>query len=308
MKTIPDLLDEAAEIDHQEFIYLVRQVDQMLSREKGNFGEQQITGRLVRIPHAGEAIVVGDVHGSLDSLEHILTETKFVKKASNGKKSYLIFLGDYGDRGSYSPEVYYVVLSLKSMFPENVVLLQGNHEGPEDLLAHPHDLPYHLQRRFNADWYAVYRALSRLFRRFYTAVIIDERCIMLHGGVPSRAKTLEDVAYAYERHPTESHLEEILWSDPAESITGTYASPRGAGKLFGEDVTDAFLKMLDVHFVVRGHEPASEGYKVNHNGKILTLFSRKGAPYFNLHGAYLTLDLTKVFNSAWQLEPFIHKF
>ncbi|MFQ6095980.1 MAG: metallophosphoesterase, partial [Candidatus Bathyarchaeia archaeon] len=92
-----------------------------------------------------------------------------------------------------------------------------------------------------------------------------------------------------------------LWSDPMENIIGTYPSPRGAGMLFGKDVTDKFLKMLDVRTIVRGHEPADDGYKVNHDGRILTIFSRKGPPYYNQYGAYLQLDLSEEFEDAWQM-------
>jgi len=97
-------------------------------------------------------------------------------------------------------------------------------------------------------------------------------------------------------------LEEILWSDPEEGIIGTYPSPRGAGKLFGEDVTAKFLRMLNVKVLIRGHEPSEAGYKINHHGKILTLFSRKGEPYFNNQAAYLQLDLTAKVGSAYQLK------
>ncbi len=303
-----NLINEACKTDSHSFLRLVAHVSRILSAETEGSGKQQITGRLVHMPPLGEAIVVGDIHGDLNSLEHILDETEFQEKAQGSKEMYLVFLGDYGDRGSHSAEVYYVVLSLKSMFPERVVLLQGNHEGPEDLLAHPHDLPYHLQAEFGADWRPVYTELSRLFRRFYTAVIIEGRCVMLHAGVPSRAKSPDDVAYAHNKHPTESHLEEILWSDPAEGVTGTRPSPRGAGNLFGEDVTDGFLKMLGVRFVIRGHEPATDGYKINHGGKVVTLFSRKGSPYSNSYGAYLTFDLSETYESAFELEPSIRRF
>jgi len=308
MRDVSELFEEAAEIEFQSLIRLVTRVDRALSTEKDQIGKLQIDGRLVHIPPSGKATIIGDIHGDLDGLKYILTETKFMEEASDNEEVYLVFLGDYGDRGTHSAEVYYVVLSLKDAYPNKVVLIQGNHEGPQDLLAEPHDLPYELQKKFGADWQTIYRELSHLFRRFYTAVLVDERCIMLHGGVPSKAKSLEDIAYAYEKHPAESHLEEILWSDPVEGFTGTYPSPRGAGYLFGEDVTNGFLKMLNVHFLVRGHEPVSDGYKINHGGKVLTLFSRKGSPYFNRHGAFLTLDLSRVFDSARQLEPFIRRF
>jgi len=131
---------------------------------------------------------------------------------------------------------------------------------------------------------------------------------MLHGGVPSRAKTLDDVAYAFEKHPAESHLEEILWSDPAEGITGTRFSYRGAGRLFGEDVTDAFLRLTGAKILVRGHEPFCEGYMFSHSGKVLTLFSRKGPPYDNAKGAYLQIDLSKKAESTTQVSTYIKQF
>jgi len=308
MKRLSDLTKEAEQASPEDFLLIIDETGQLISDELKGLGSLRIMGRLVQLPPTSEAVIIGDLHGDLKSLIHILDETKFMEKASNRNERYLIFLGDYGDRGLRSPEVYHIVLSLKTLFPGKVILLQGNHEGPEDLLPYPHDLPYHLQRRFGEDWRDIYAKLSGLFREFYTAVIVQERCLMLHGGVPSKAKGIEDLAYAYRKHPVESHLEEILWSDPAEGIKGTLHSPRGAGRLFGEDVTSPFLKSLGVKFLIRGHEPAGEGYKISHGGKILTLFSRKGAPYHNFHGAYLAFNLSWNFDSAWQLEPFIRKF
>jgi len=308
MKRLSDVIREAKQASSEDFLRVIEEASCLISDELKGLGSLRITGRLVHLPPRGEAVIVGDLHGDLESLIHILDESGFADKASKGEEICMIFLGDYGDRGLRSPEVFHIVLGLKILFPEKVILLQGNHEGPEDLLPYPHDLPYHLQLKFGGEWRNIYTKLSGLFREFYTAVIVDQRCLMLHGGVPSRARGIEDLAYAYQKHPSESHLEEILWSDPAEGIKGTVYSPRGAGRLFGEDVTSAFLNLLGVKFLIRGHEPAREGYIISHGGKILTLFSRKGSPYHNLHGAYLTLNLSREFNSAWQLEPFIRKF
>jgi protein phosphatase len=264
-------------------------------------------GRLVNVQPMHEMIIVGDIHGDLESLGYILKNSGFMKKTSEGEEIFLVFLGDYGDRGFYSPEVYYVVLKLKEMFPENIVLMRGNHEGPKDLLAYPHDLPIHLHRKFGEAGVDVYAKLSKLFSYLYSAVLVEGRYILLHGGVPSRASTIDDLAYAHEKHPHETHLEEILWSDPNDSIMGTYPSPRGAGKLFGKDVTEKFLKMLNINVLIRGHEPSSEGFKMNHDGKVLTLFSRKGPPYHNEYGAYLQLNLSEILENAKQLQRYIHK-
>lgn len=306
MDGLEDLFNEALRVKLEDFLELIAQVDQILLEEE--LSNELKTGRLIHLPPRGEAIILGDIHGDLSSLKHILFETKFMEKAFKGDDVYLIFLGDYGDRGIYSPEVYYIVLSLKKRFPEKVILLQGNHEGPEDLPVFPHDLPFYLNRKFGSGGMKAYNKLSGLFRRFYTAVIVEEKFIMLHGGVPSEAKSLDDVAFAYKKHPLERHLEEILWSDPVDEVRGKLPSPRGAGYIFGEDITSRFLKNLGVNFLIRGHEPVFNGYRFNHGGKVLTLFSRRGAPYFNSHAAYLVLNLSGDYSRVGDLEKYIRIF
>ncbi|MEM2341842.1 MAG: metallophosphoesterase [Candidatus Bathyarchaeia archaeon] len=303
------LINESITVKPKVFLELINDVGNILSseQERGIRGLALI-GKLIYIPSQGEAIIVGDIHGDLSSLKHILSETRFIDRVQHEHNLYLIFLGDYGDRGVYSPEVYYIILMLKKMFPENIILIQGNHEGPEDLLARPHDLPYHLRRKFGLEGLRVYEELSRLFRRFYTAVIIKDMFVMLHGGVPSEMRSVDDLAFAYKKHPAESHLEEILWSDPIDELDGKYPSPRGAGYLFGESITKNFLNTLGVKLLIRGHEPVDGGYKFNHNGKVLTLFSRKGAPYYNTYAAYLTLKLSLIHYSIDDIKRSIRIF
>jgi len=123
----PSVLAElATKSSVEEFLGLIRHVSRRLSTEDERVGALKITGRLVEAPPAGEAIVVGDLHGDLKSLIRILEETDFLAKIKKAKDVLLIFLGDYGDRGVHSPEVYYVVLKLKQMFPERVILMRGN--------------------------------------------------------------------------------------------------------------------------------------------------------------------------------------
>jgi hypothetical protein len=85
-------------------------------------------------------------------------------------------------------------------------------------------------------------------------------------------------------------------------------SPRGIGKLFGKVVTEAVLRRVNAKILIRGHEANDAGFKINHNSKVLTLFSRKGAPYFNKYGAYLQMALSEKTADVNQLVPFIHKF
>lgn len=303
-----ELISQALNADSNEYKRLVEESTRLLSSEKGRIGSLTVEGRLVKMEPSGEAVVVGDLHGDLQSLTHILKRSNFLEKASTNTGVFLIFLGDYVDRGPNSPEVLYVVLKLKQLFPTNIVLLRGNHEGPDDLMPYPHDLPQELNSRFASEGASIYRDVRKLFPYLHNAVIVRGLCVMVHGGVPSHATSIEDLKFAHLKHPKESHLEEMLWSDPIDSEKGTTASPRGAGRLFGEDITKQFLEALNVRFLIRGHEPAQNGYSVSHGGKILTLFSRKGSPYFNSSAAYLLLNLSSTPKSANELGPSLHKF
>jgi len=307
MVTLAEIVHQALKSHSTEYISLIEESIKLLASEKKHMEDLCIEGQLLRVKPFGEIIVVSDLHGDLESFVSILKASNFIEKATQSKKVLLVFLGDYGDRGSHSPEVYYLVLKLKQFFPQKVVLMRGNHEGPDDLLAYPHDLPENLQLRFGEEGSVVYSRIRQLFQYLYIAVVVEELCVMIHGGVPSNASSLDDLKFAHLKHPKEKHLEEILWSDPSETIKGTCPSPRGAGRLFGRDVTKKFLNMVNVKMLIRGHEPAQNGFKIGHNGKILTLFSRKGQPYFNSSAAYLQLDLSVKLQNAHDLAPYIHK-
>lgn len=305
---LTQVVKDALEIKSDAFIKLVEDATRLLCNENGKVGNLTITGRLIELKPQGEALVIGDLHGDLESLIDILKESNFLQKMSQNSDAALIFLGDYGDRGEYSTEIYYIVLTLKLLFPMQVVLMRGNHEGPEDLMASPHDLPVEFEVKFGKKWTSVYAKICELFACLYNAVLVEERYLIIHGGLPSQARTPQDLAFANVTHPKQRIFEDMLWSDPNAMVKEVCASPRGAGRLFGEKVTSDILKRFNVKILVRGHEPSSEGFKIDHNGKVLTLFSRKGPPYFNVHGAYLNVELSRKFESAEQLIPYIHKF
>lgn len=304
---LSSLAEEALSVESSVFIKAVEKTAFLLQNEKGQVGNLNITNRLVTLDPFGEALVIGDLHGDFESLVTILKTSRFTEKMEKTREATIVFLGDYGDRGSKSAEVYYVVLKLKLAFPEQVVLLRGNHEAPAESLGYPHDLPLQLQIRFGEDGKMAYEKTRALSAYLYNAVFVEDRYLMVHGGVSQKVRTLQDIAQAQENHG-EDVLEDLLWSDPDENVQGVSPSPRGAGKLFGKNVTEKVLSHLNAKVLIRGHEPSGEGFKINHGGKVLTLFSRKGSPYHNRRGAYLQLPLSEKPENAQQLIPWIHQF
>jgi len=300
---LSSVFKEAEAVQSTGFVETVEKALDLLHAESGKIGHLSLAERLVKLEPSGEALVIGDLHGDIKSLITILKNSNFIQKMTARKDATLIFLGDYGDRGDCSAEVYYTILRLKLAFPEQVVLLRGNHEGPEDLMASPHDLPLQFQARFRENWTAAYSKVRELFTCLYNAVLVEERYLLVHGGLSPEITTAQDLA-----HPEKGFLEDLLWSDPNDKIKTVLHSQRGAGKLFGKSVTEKVLRNLCVKILIRGHEQCENGFKLNHDGKVLTLFSRRGVPYFNAYGAYLQMPLLEKFENAKQLVPWIHKF
>ena len=91
----------------------------------------------------------------------------------------------------------------------------------------------------------------------------------MHGGLFSKDDvTLKDIRAVnrVKQPPEEGLMSELLWSDP-QPQNGRSESKRGVGLQFGPDVTERFLKLNNLDYVVRSHEVKQEGYELAHNGK-----------------------------------------
>jgi serine/threonine-protein phosphatase 5 len=97
----------------------------------------------------------------------------------------------------------------------------------------------------------------------------------VHGGLPEKADvTISDIL-AIDRFKVPENgsiMSQMLWSDPRNAM-GISPSHRGEGVLFGPDITAAFLQRSNLQVIVRSHEWEMEGYKVDHNGQCVTIFS-----------------------------------
>ena len=185
------LVKEALSVQSNGFIETLDEAMSLLRNEKRQIGNLTIVHRLITLEPLGEALVIGDLHGDLTSLIIILQKSRFIEKMEKTEKATLIFLGDYGDRGDKSAEIYYAILKLKLAFPGQIVLLRGNHEAPKDLLGYPHDLPSQYLNKFGEDWKTAYEKTRALFAYLYNAVYVEGRYLMVHGAFLHRSEASE---------------------------------------------------------------------------------------------------------------------
>jgi len=220
-------------------------------------------GSLLRIRDFPIA-VVGDLHGDYASLETIIKRLE----CEEGWRR-IVFLGDYADRGPSPLDVYEMIFEMKSSCPDEIFLLRGNHEAADLIEFYPHELPWHIRNVYGNDWKEVYESIAEVHENLPIAVLLEGNSLMLHGGVSPEItmKNLED--------PTNEDLETVLWSDPSENVRGTIPSNRGAGVLFGPDVSLKILDRFGVRYLIRGHSPTEKGFRWNHYGRVLTIFSAK---------------------------------
>lgn len=236
-----------------------------------------------------ELYVIGDLHGDFDTLIEIIGKNKILEKIGKDE-TILLFLGDYIDRGDEQLEVLASILLLKSYYPEKIVLLRGNHEPIPITMPYPHDFPEHLFARFGGGAGTIYRFSMHLFQRLAYVARIPGKILFLHGGPPTsvlKSSSFEEAFSIGYPMPDDLILEEILWNDPINELTVKFThSPRGAGYLFSREVTEKALELSRTKYIVRGHE-AVEGYKVDHDGKIITLFDSKIPIYGISKASYL---------------------
>lgn len=87
------------------------------------------------VPPGSRIAIHGDFHGDVHSLNRFINDCakKGYLDAQDPFKIkdpdfYILFLGDYVDRGWYGAEVIYTILRLKNENPDQVFMVRGNHE------------------------------------------------------------------------------------------------------------------------------------------------------------------------------------
>jgi len=240
---------------------------------------------------AGRFTVIGDIHGQLRDMVEI-----FRLNGPPSVSNPYLFNGDFVDRGEQSLEVALILLGLAAANPCAVRLNRGNHEDMS--LCRSYGFSDELRLKYGGKGnHREVALLSSLFDTLFPllplATIIDGDVLVLHGGISDKLSV--DGLLKLPRHkykqisdgpPPDVNLKEftqvetVLWSDPIDKepdgrpfLGCDYNDNRGAGVMWGADVTTQWLRKQKLALIVRSHECKQDGYTTMHNGQVLTLFS-----------------------------------
>ncbi|CAL7948752.1 unnamed protein product [Xylocopa violacea] len=237
----------------------------------------------ITIPDDSKFTICGDIHGQYYDLLNI-----FKLNGLPSETNPYLFNGDFVDRGSFSVECIFTLFGFKLLYPNHFFMSRGNHESAT----------MNRMYGFDGEVRAKYSIrMAELFTEVYNwlplAHCLNNRVLVMHGGLFSRDDvTLKEIREIdRNRQPPEEGLMcELLWSDP-QPQPGRAPSKRGVGVQFGPDVTQNFLAMNNLDYIVRSHEVKNDGYEVGHDGKCITVFS---APNYcdtmGNQGAFITLN------------------
>jgi serine/threonine-protein phosphatase 2A catalytic subunit len=217
------------------------------------------------VPVAIPVTIVGDIHGQFYDLIELFNVAGTIP-ATN-----YLFLGDYVDRGYFGLECISLLMCYKVQYPERIHMIRGNHEARQ--ITQVYGFYDECLRKYgSAD---VWREFMFLFDALPISAFTANGIFACHAGLSPTLDTLDDVRALdrFTEPPHEGPICDLLWSDPDEDKAGWGVSPRGAGYIFGADISEQFNHKNGVKFITRAHQLMMEGYMWHHDKQCLTLFS-----------------------------------
>ena len=123
----------------------------------------------------------------------------------------MLFLGDYVDRGSYSLEVCIFLYSLKICYPNEVIMLRGNHESRA--MTEHFTFREEILRKYDDE--EVYELFIESFECMPIAGDVNGDYLCMHGGISPELETIEDInkINRFVEPPLQGFLCDLLWSD-----------------------------------------------------------------------------------------------
>jgi serine/threonine-protein phosphatase 2B catalytic subunit len=170
----------------------------------------------------------------------------------------MLFLGDYVDRGNFSIEVLIFLYSLKLNFPNEIILLRGNHESRA--MTEHFTFRQEVLKKYDGDQ-SLYELFIETFEAMPIAADVNGDYLCMHGGISPDLNTLEDInkINRFIEPPLSGFLCDLLWSDPGadkEARTLKFAKnvERECSFRFGLEPVKQILKNNNFLSISRAHQ------------------------------------------------------
>lgn len=246
-----------------------------------------LNGHIYRLPasEATEIIIIGDLHGCYNNLKAVLWQTGFMNKVRSGEDVYLVFLGDFFDRGTRTLDgIMPLVLQLVLEYPERVIVLRGNHEhfilnkeGIVESAVRPCETITFWKKHLSNDFL---KACMQFFEQLPLMAFFSNGIVAVHGGIPP-AVVMEKIHMLSDFNnlgslDTKRFRYSVLWTDPGEAedfpvnLKAVFHAP------FGKKQFASFMNRIGARLMVRGHEAIINGCEFTYPGSCITIFSAGG--------------------------------
>lgn len=227
-------------------------------------------GCFTQIPESDEVMVVGDLHGHVDNFRRALLVADLSRHPRRHLVLQEIVHGPFvypKDGGDKSHQLLDLVAALKCQFPERVHYLLGNHE-----------LAQWKKQRIGKgdvdqnDWFAL--GVRTAYGAAADAILLayDE----IFAAADLALRTTNRVFISHSLPPAKNMATFTLAAIEANPIAEREFRSGGAvhGLVWGRDITqanaDAFLSGVNADWLITGHIPSEQGYRVP-NGRQIVL-------------------------------------
>jgi predicted phosphodiesterase len=235
--------------------------------------------KLIEIKKAEKVVFVGDTHGDLEASQKVIKD--YLKEGNK-----IVFLGDYVDRGLFSRENLDFLLKQMKKYPDQIFLLQGNHEGHRILKFSPAEFWESLSRE-------EYQKYSQIVENF-PLVLVAKDIIALHGALPEIEK-LED----FEKIKIgDENWFRICWGDFVNEPGGDLGLDIFTGRpQFGRDYFLKLMEKFNKKVLIRSHQPDAPLFLFD--DRCLTIFTSSA---YTQERTIAILDFKKEIKTAKDLE------
>ena len=272
--------------------------------------DAQSFAQKITVSPGSKICLIGDIHGSIHSLLRILLSLKRKGFINNNfeivcDNFYIVFTGDFVDRGLYGTEVWYTLLKLINKNWNKAFLLRGNHETKEQNLCSRTQYSLLDYLKFETEIGLKYpqNQAEDMLNGFFTLYNFLPSDLFIgsgsgnniswvqccHGGfprIPSKPFKVFPGAYPLVLHNPKSFLESLcsferigfldwldsMWFDFVQKKDGSILMTgllRGDTGLPGyeETITKDSFERRGVKAIFRGHQHSGTGLKMFEIGK-----------------------------------------